>query len=124
MAFESTPTATSTLTFSTEPPHERLLPHAVHEHVGHSRSNGLVRHESMSAYTLLSLSERVCEGILSPHSSWLMSSTAGGDACQVHVDQGLLDASPAPAVAFDHRRFEQGALQLWGTFSSSVPPWR
>ena len=62
---ESTPTATSTLTFSTEPPHERLCHTPSMNTYGYSDSNGLVRHESMSAYTLLSLSERVCEGILS-----------------------------------------------------------
>ena len=63
------------LTFSAEPPHERLCHTPSMNTYRYSRSNGLVRHESMKAYTLLSLSERACEGILSTHGSWLMSST-------------------------------------------------
>ena len=42
---------------------------------GYSDSNGLVRHESMSPYTFLSLSPNVCEGMRSPHSNWPVSST-------------------------------------------------
>ena len=36
---------------------------------------------------------------------------SGGHAGQVHVDQRLLDALLAPAVAFDHGRLEDRALQ-------------
>ena len=64
----------------------------------------------MSAYTFLSLSLRVCEGMRSPHSSWLTSSTCrvetpakymsivargAGDLVGLRVEhrvQGLLDA--------------------------------
>ena len=70
-----TPMATSTLTFSTCPPHERLCHTPSMNTYGYSDSNGRVRHSSISAYTRLSLSLRVCEGMRSPHSSWLMSST-------------------------------------------------
>lgn len=34
------------------------------------------------------------------------------DACQVHLDYGLLDAGLAPAVTLDHRRLERGAPKL------------
>lgn len=70
-----TPMATRTLTFSTLPPQERLCHTPSMNTYGYSDSNGRVRHRSMSSYTRLSLSERVWDGILSPHSSLLMSST-------------------------------------------------
>lgn len=71
----STPIATSTLTFSTDPPHVRLCHTPSTNRYGYERSNGLLRHSSICAYTPLSLSESVCEGIRSPHSRRLMSST-------------------------------------------------
>lgn len=36
----------------------------------------------------------------------------GGYTRQIHSHQRLLDAGLAPPVAFDHRRLEQGALEL------------
>lgn len=45
---ESTPMATSTLTFSTCPPHERLCHTPSTNTYGYSDSNGLVRHWSIS----------------------------------------------------------------------------
>lgn len=36
----------------------------------------------------------------------------GGDACQAHLDHGLLDARPAPLVALDDRRGEPHAFEL------------
>ena len=80
-----TPMATRTLTFSTCPPQERLCHTPSTNTYGHSPSNGLVRHESMFPYTFLSLSESVCEGIRSPHSNWLMSSTRLVDTPARHM---------------------------------------
>lgn len=74
--------------------------------------------ESMSAYTLLSLSERVSgEASSRP----IMADLAGGDARQVHVDQGLSIAFPAPAVASSTTADSNRAPFSLGTFSSSVP---
>ena len=72
----STPIATSTLTFSTLPPHVRLCHTPSTNRYGYERSaNGRFRHRSMSSYTFLSLSLNVWEGIRSPHKSLLMSLT-------------------------------------------------
>lgn len=71
--------ATGMLTFSTEPPHERLRHTPSMNTYGYSDPNGRLRHSSISAYTLLSLSESVCEGMRSPHGSWPVSSTRRAD---------------------------------------------
>ena len=72
----STPIATSTLTFSTDPPQARLCHTPSTNRYGYERSvNGRFRHRSMSSYTFLSLSLNVWEGMRSPHKSLLMSST-------------------------------------------------
>ena len=72
----SSPIATSTLTFSTLPPHVRLCHTPSTNRYGYEWSaNGRFRHRSMSSYTFLSLSLNVWEGMRSPHSSLLMSST-------------------------------------------------
>ena len=67
--------ATSTLTFSTDPPHERLRHTPSMNTYGYSPPSGRLRHSSIWSYTFLSLSESVCGGIRSPHSRRLMSST-------------------------------------------------
>ena len=71
----STPMATSTLTFSTDPPHERLCHTPSMNTYGYSPPSDRLRHSSIWSYTFLSLSESVCEGIRPPHSRRLMSST-------------------------------------------------
>lgn len=71
------------------------------------------RYPSISAYTRLSLSLNVRDGMRSPHSNWPVSSTClVDDTGRVHADQRLLYAFPASAVAFDYRGLEQGALQF------------
>ena len=47
----STPIATSTLTFSTDPPHVRLCHTPSTNRYGYERSNGLLRHSSICTYT-------------------------------------------------------------------------
>lgn len=59
----STPMATRMPAFSTLPPHDRLCHTPSTNTYGYSDSNGLLRHSSISSYTRLSLSPRVCEGI-------------------------------------------------------------
>ena len=71
------------------------------------------RYPSISAYTRLSLSLNVRDGMRSPHSNWPVSSTClVDDTGRAHADQRLLYAFPASAVAFDYRGREQGALQF------------
>ena len=53
-------------------PHERLCHTPSMNTYGYSSSNGLVRHASISPYTFLSLSLRVWDGILSPHSNCVL----------------------------------------------------
>ena len=63
------------LTFSTLPLQERLCHTQSTNTYGYSSSNGLVRHSSISAYTRLSLSLNVWDGMRSPHGNWPVSST-------------------------------------------------
>ena len=54
------------------------------------------RYPSISAYTRLSLSLNVRDGMRSPHSNWPVSSTClVDDTGRVHADQRLLYAFPA-----------------------------
>lgn len=109
----STPMATSTLTFSTDPPHERLSPHTVHEHV---RVLAPKRPVAPFVDLVVHLPELVGERLrghpLAPQQLTDVVHAARADAGQIHVDQRLLDALLPPPVAFDHRRLEQGALEL------------
>ena len=68
------------------PPQERLCHTPVHEHVVFD-SNGWAQHRSMSSYTRLSLSERVWDGILSPHSSLLYVDLNDAYSRQAHLHQ-------------------------------------
>ena len=70
-----TPMATRTPAFSTLPPQHLLCHTPSMNTYGYSCPNGRSRHASISAYTFLSLSLNVCEGMRSPHSNWLISST-------------------------------------------------
>jgi hypothetical protein len=72
---DPTPIATSTLTFSTAPPQLRLCQTPSMNTYGYGWDSGRCRHWSICAYTRLSWSDRVCDGIRSPHRAWLMSST-------------------------------------------------
>ena len=109
----STPMATSTLTFSTDPPHERLSPHTVHEHV---RVLAPKRPVAPFVDLVVHLPELVGERLrghpLAPQQLTDVVHAARADAGRIHVDQRLLDALLPPPVAFDHRRLEQGALEL------------
>ena len=87
------PMAARMLTFSTLPPQERLCHTPSTNHVWASSSNGLVRHSSISAYTRLSLSLNVWEGMRSPHGSWPMSSTCLVDTPARYMS---ISASPTP----------------------------
>ena len=72
-----------------------------------------MRHSSISAYTRLSLSLNVWgRHAVAPQQLAGVVDLPGGHAGQAHVDQRLLYAFPASAVAFDHRGLEQGALQF------------
>ena len=108
-----TPMATGTLTFSTPPPQQRLCHTPSMNTYGYSCSNGRSRHSSMSEYTFLSLSLNVCEGMWSPHNSWLTSST-----CRVPTPARYMSTKASPGAllttpaAFDHRRGEHRALEL------------
>ena len=105
--------ATSTLTFSTDPPHERLSPHTVHEHV---RVLAIQRPVAPFVDLVVHLPELVGERLrghpLAPQQLTDVVHAARADAGRIHVDQRLLDALLPPPVAFDHRRLEQGALEL------------
>lgn len=116
-----TPMATRTLTFSTEPPHERLCHTPSMNTYGYSSSNGLVRHASISPYTFLSLSLRVWDGILSPHGNWLMSST-----CRVLTPARYMSMRASSTLSSRLRYRSMTAdsktapLSL-GTFNASLP---
>ena len=89
------------------------VPHAVHEHVGvFAFQRPRAPRVDVGVHPLEFVGEGLRGHPLAPQQLADVVDLAGGDARQVHVDQGLLDAFPAPAVAFDHRRFEQGALQF------------
>lgn len=89
------------------------VPHTVHEHV---QVLALQRPRAPRVDVGVHPLEFVGEGLRGhPLDSRQLADVvdlAGGDARHAHVGQGLLDAFLAPAVAFDHRRFEQDALQF------------
>ena len=88
---------------------------------GYSDSNGLGRHESMSPYTFLSLSLRVWDGILAPHSNWLMAST-----CRVRTPARYMSMRASSTLSSRLRYRSMTAdsktapLSL-GTFNASLP---
>ena len=90
-----------------------LVPHAVHEHVW-----VLVTQRPRAPFVDLGVHalELVaqCPGrhAVAPQQLAGVVDLPGGHAGQVHVDQRLLYAFLASAVAFDHRGPEQGALQF------------
>ena len=80
-----------------------------------TRHSGLLQFDkthSISAYTRLSLSLRAWDDILSPHSSWPVSSHAWCSrrpgTCRLGIPRHFL----APPVAFDDRGLEDRALEL------------
>ena len=88
---------------------------------GYERSNGLLRHSSICAYTPLELvRERLRGHPLAPQQAADVVDLTGRNAGQVHVDQRLLDALLTTPVSFDHRRLEQRALELRVYFVKSV----
>ena len=90
-----------------------LVPHAVHEHV---RALALqwprAPRVDVPVHLLELVGERLRGHPLSPQQLADVVDPPGAHAGQVHVDQRLLDALLAPAVAFDHGRLEDRALQL------------
>ena len=90
-----------------------LVPHAVHEHV---RALALqwprAPRVDVPVHLLELVGERLRGHPLSPQQLADVVDPPGGHAGQAHVDQRLLDALLAPAVAFDHGRLEDRALQL------------
>jgi hypothetical protein len=70
-----TPIATGTLTLSTAPPHERLCRTPSTDAYGHGRDSGRPRHAPTSLQTFLNLSDKIRDGIRSPHKAWPMPST-------------------------------------------------
>ena len=90
-----------------------LVPHAVHEHV---RVILLQRAFPPCVDVGVDLPEPVARGLrghaVAPQQLADIVDLTGGDAGQVHVDQGLLDAFLASPVAFDHGRLEHRALEL------------
>lgn len=89
------------------------MPHAVHEHV---RALALqwprAPRVDVPVHLLELVGERLRGHPLSPQQLADVVDPPGAHAGQAHVDQRLLDALLAPAVAFDHGRLEDRALQL------------
>ena len=89
------------------------MPHAVHEHV---RVFVLQRPRAPRVDVPVHLLELVAQRLgrhpLAPQQLADVVHLPGGDARQVHVDEGLLDAFLAPAVTFDHGGLEDRALQF------------
>ena len=89
------------------------MPHTVHEHV---RVLAPKRPVAPFVDLVVHLPELVGERLrghpLAPQQLTDVVHAARADAGQIHVDQRLLDALLPPPVAFDHRRLEQGALEL------------
>ena len=89
------------------------MPHAVHEHV---RVLALQRPRAPRVDVPVHLLELVAQRLgrhpLAPQQLADVVHLPGGDARQVHVDEGLLDAFLAPAVTFDHGGLEDRALQF------------
>ena len=90
-----------------------LVPHAVHEHV---RVFVLQRPRAprvdVPVHLLELVAQRLGRHAVAPQQLADVVHLPGGDARQVHVDEGLLDAFLAPAVTFDDRGLEQGALEF------------
>ena len=113
--------ATRTLTFPTLPPRECLCHTPSTNTYGYSSPNGLVRHSSISAYTRLSLSLNVRDGMRSPHGNWPVSS-----ACLVGTPAGYMPISASPTLS---PRLRQRPITAdsnrapfnFGTLSSSLP---
>ena len=89
------------------------MPHAVHEHV---RVLALQRPRAprvdLVAHLLELVAQRLGRHPLAPQQLADVVHLPGGDARQVHVDEGLLDAFLAPAVTFNHGGLEDRALQF------------
>ena len=88
---------------------------------GHSPSNGLARHSSISPYTFLSLSLNVWDGMRSPHGNWPMSSTCLVDAPARYMS---IRASSTLSSRLRYRSMtadsKTAPLSL-GTFNASLP---
>lgn len=89
----SIPMATSTLTFSTCPPRERLRHKPSTNTHGHSPPQRAFPHPSIPAHTCSSLSEGVCEGMRPPHGSRPVPSTRRVDTPAGHIS---VSASSTP----------------------------
>ncbi|KFI73983.1 hypothetical protein BMIN_1245 [Bifidobacterium minimum] len=90
-----------------------LVPHAIHEHI---RVGLGQRAFTPGVDVPVDLPELVRQGLrrhpLAPQGLADVVDATRGDAGQVHVDERLLDRFLPASVPFDHRRLEQGALQL------------
>ena len=90
-----------------------FVPHAVHEQVR------VILFEGPAPPCVdirIDALELVAQGLrghaVAPQEPADIIDLAGGDAGQVHVDQGLLDALLTPTVSFDHGRLEHRALEF------------
>ena len=89
-----------------------LVPHAIHEHM---RVRLCQRSGTPPVDTRIRLLQLVREGprrhAPAPRGLTDVIHAARADTGRVHVDQGLLHALLASAVAFDHRRLKERALE-------------
>lgn len=91
-----------------------LVPHAVHEHVWvFVIQRPRAPFVDLGVHALELVAQCLGRHAVAPQQLAGVVDLPGAHAGQVHVDQRLLDALLAPAVAFDHGRLEQGALELW-----------
>ena len=90
-----------------------LVPHAVHEHVWVLvLQRPRAPFVDLGVHALELVAQCLGRHAVSPQQLADVVDLPGGHAGQVHVDQRLLYAFLASAVAFDHRGLEQGALQF------------